>query len=452
MDLTPRRSNRRLPFEPPALSLQRTAEVFTQRLETERRTAFSLDDRIRAAEVRLAEKQLGMKTANSLKAGNCKEEELLEALEWRLNRAKLDLGELIVQNRRLREEIDSVRRGNVENLNTSRRVGEELSGLKETTEAARQRTCRSVASSTTAHSKLLRLQEAREAGLLDLSLSSLRSRVLEDRRLNREQLSALLSTAPCSETSETAQVTSFLRSKWLTRVQSKRKEVESYLHHIQTLTLGFHNMQTFSNIDQIPHIVTAFLNAVERQQEIQQHLVTVSEQMDELRGEQIGIRRTLQAETQGETAEMRDWRERKEALWVEMAGMRAKMRKIAVKSGNLERELEVLQGPLREIDQIGRKLGLKAVIFTPPDTTKPLDSVLFPEIEQIMERLVAIVHKNDLSAVHFQDFSLLQAKQFSTFPLLSELPQAEGSFEPSEEPLTAQSFRLRAQKVLKSAL
>lgn len=373
-------------------------------------------------------------------------------LEARLNRAKWDLGELVVQNRRLREEIDAVRRGNGENLNSSRRLGRELNCLQETTEAARQRTSRSVASTTAAQTKLLRLQEAREAGLLDLSLSSLRSRILQDRKEKKEQISAMMDSAPCRETSESLPILSFLQQKWLRLVHSKRQEVHSYLQHLQSLSLAFTNMRNFSNIDQISDIVTAFLNAVERQQEIQQHLVTVSEQIDELRLEQVGISRVLQAEKQGETQEMREWREKKEKLWEEIASLRGKMRKIVVKTGNLEKELEVLQGPLGEIDRIGQELGLKAVLCTSPDTALPLDSALFPQIEQIMEQLVAIFHKNDLSAAHFCDFSLLTVKQFHTFPVISAVPQAEGPFEPSEEPLSPHSFRTRAQKVLKSAL
>lgn len=454
MDLTPRRVSRRAsPIEPAAISLQRTAEAFTHMLEKERHTGNTLDERIKAAEQRLAESQSTMKSANTLKAGIYRSDEQVVVLELQLNRAKLVLSDLIVQNKRLREEIDSVRRGNLEGLNTSRRIGEELNSLKYTTEAARQRTCRSVASSTTTHSKLIRLQEAQDSALMDHSMSSLRSRILEDRRVNREQFSAMLRTTPCVETSENLQITTFLNEKWLKRVQQKRKEVEIYIKHIIDLSSGFNQMRHFSDIDQISDIVKAFMNAIERQQEIQQYLVTISEQIDALIIEQRSIAKVLKMEKQVEPTEMRDLREIKEKIATEIEDLKSKMKKIASKSVIFEREFEILQGPLRDIYEISKDFDVKSVNFATSGANLPLSSVTIPQIEQILERIVAILHKNDPSVVRFHDFTLLKAKQFEQIPVnLAVIPQAEVASEPSDEPLSLRSFRLRAQKALKFAL
>ena len=121
----------RVTYESEALRLQKEAESFTQKLEKERRLSLLLDDSIREVKKQFEQKQASQKQVLSLKQSNARDLEQVTFLETKLNRAKLELGDLQVHNRRLRTEIDSLRKGNIDGLSATKRLTGELDHVKE---------------------------------------------------------------------------------------------------------------------------------------------------------------------------------------------------------------------------------------------------------------------------------------------------------------------------------
>ena len=446
MDISPRSYNYRRdtnsPFEPEVIRLQRAAEFFALKLEKERHLTQTLDDNIRIATQRLAERQISPR-----KFLPSPDEDQVSVLELQLDRAKHNLGELMVQNRVLRNSIDSVRRGNKDHLLTTRRLGEEFDSLKDHTETVRQRACRSVASTTNAHSKLIRLQAAQESTRSSqfMHMSTLRNRITEDKRVNRELMASLLKTQSGGEVTETTEVTSHLDEKWLAKLKSKRKELNSYLNYVTELKAGFHQMQKYSDIDELHSVVSAVLNSFERRQEVQLHLMNVSEQIDTITQEQGITSRLIQSETVSETNHMQNLLEIKDKLQRQCNDIEKKREKIAAKSAILEQELGLLQGPLREICRMGSELGVK-LLFA--EDMKPKTDVPISLAEEVLSRILSLVHKHSSA----QDTTHLSPKEFSQSWVISQAPEPVGGSEDSEEPLSQAAFRARAQQSMHYAL
>lgn len=427
--------------------LERHAETFTQRLEKERRLGLQLDETVKATAKRLQEKQAAVKSVLAQKQVNGRLQEQAVHLESKLNSAKLELGDLLVTNRRLRSEIDSLRKGNVESLNSSMRLTSVLEQVNKGAVEANKRACRSVLREQGARHRLLSLQDTRGAEQLGLTLrlKSLHGEIAEDRKARKELLQRLMDAPVAADMSESGLVSKHLCEKWQSLVRDKRKELSTYQHYVAELKAGFDQMQTYSNIETLPGLVQSFLNFLERQREIHKHIVILSELIEEVSHELTTARLYIDSVTRTEHFQNAQFTELQNSRLQELESMHSAVDASTAKLALVTKEVEVLQGPLSDLYRVTQTLDLRPRLSDPVEfnesseftvDTAPLYLVQLEELTHQMTSLVRFAPLTPPSPMSPKPLSL--TLDTANLPVLDE----------EDHPLSPIDFRRRAQQVL----
>ncbi len=430
--------------------LERHAENFTQRLEKERRLGLQLDETVKGTLKLLQERQASVKATLAQRQVNARLQEQVDHLEGKLNRAKLELGDLAVTNRRFRAEIDSLRKGNVESLNSSLRLTSALDQTKQSADIANQRACKSVLREQGARHRLLSLQDSRGVNQMDLTLRlhSLKGEIEEDRKARQALLQRLMNAPVSADMSESGLVAKHLYEKWQSLAKDKRREVDAYQRYIAELSAGFAQMQTYSNIESLPSMIMSFLNSLERQREIQKHLVILSELMEEVAQELATARLYVDRVTRTEYSQASEFHTLQSSRSQQIQFLRNQVDTRASTLALVSKEVEVLHGPLYQLYSITESLGLKPRLSEPVEfnetsdftvETAPLYLVQLEELTEILMSLVRVPSHIISSPVTPKPLSL--TIDVTNLPLLSE----------EDHPLSPVDFHKRAQKALELA-
>jgi len=427
--------------------LERHAETFTQRLEKERRLGLQLDETVKGAFKVLQERQAAVKATLAQRQANARLQEQVDHLELNLNRAKLELGDLAVTNRRLRTEIDSLRKGNVEGLNTSSRLTSTLEHVQQTAATANKRACKSVLREQGARHRLLSLQDSRGLDQMGLSLRlhSLKGEIAEDRKARQALLQSLMNAPVSADMSESGLVAKHLGEKWLSLVKDKRREVDAYQRYVTDISAGFTQMKAYSSIESLSSVVLSFLNSLERQREIQKHLVILSELMEEVAQELSTARLYVDRVSLAEHSHSAEFLSLQSSRSQQLQFLRSQVDTQASTLSLVCKEVEVLHGPLHALYQMAMSLDLKPRLCEPVEFTETSDFTVetaplyLVQMEELVEQLTAILrvpyhnHANpDTPKAHSLTLDT------TNFPLLSE----------EDYPLSPVDFRKRAQKAL----
>lgn len=433
--------------ESEAQRLERHAETFTQRLEKERRLGLQLDETVKSAIKVLQERQAAAKATLAQRQANARLQEQVDHFEGKLNRAKLELGDLAVTNRRLRAEIDSLRKGNVESLNSSLRLNSTLEQVQQTAATANKRACKSVLREQGARHRLLSLQDSR--GLdqmgLTLRLHSLKGEIAEDRKARQALLQSLMNAPVSADMSESGLVAKHLCEKWLSLVKEKRREVDAYQRYVTDLSAGFAQMQAYSNIETLSSVVLSFLNSLERQREIQKHLVILSELMEEVAQELATARMYVERVSLTEHSHAAEFGRLQSTRSQQLQALHSQTDTQASTLSLVCKEVEVLQGPLHQLYQMAMSLDMKPRLSEPVEFSETSDFTVetaplyLVQLEELVEQLTSLLRVPLHSQATPETPKALSLTLDTTnLPLLSE----------EDFPLSPVDFRKRAQRAL----
>lgn len=443
--------------------LQREVERFTGKLETERRLSLLLDEDIRSAKQTFDTRQLGLKATYRQQKVNARDQERLHELETVLDMAKRQLCDLVTNNSRLRDRVDSLRKGNLDTVTYARTVSHEIESLHSSVERVHTEKIKAGRTDSVFQTRIYRLQDQYDSDRINSSLrvDSLEQEIREDRKRKKEIMRRLnLSIAQThTELSESGQVAQHLHSKWLQKTREKRKEFNQYMSFLESLRQGLGQMKDVSGLDDYEQVAKIFQNSMERQREIQNHLIKLTEQIETIKGELKHAQSYINANNSS-VEKIREERElRMNSAKAQLRGVESSMEKGKETLKEVKEAVVTLVDPVRLLKEMCREVGVAPEI-TPGGLTSDEEFTLetaglhLLSLEEALFKLAALLHIS--SSVHSDEsnFFFLTEKRFDKTINITALLKDESLLTGEEEnhPLNPSEFRQRAERALGHSL
>jgi chromosome segregation ATPase len=289
----------------------------------------------------------------------------------------------------------------------------------------------------------------------------LEQEIREDRKRKKEIMRRLnLSIAQThTELSESGQVAQHLHSKWLQKTREKRKEFNQYVGFLESLRQGLGQMKDVSGLDDYEQVAKIFQNSMERQREIQNHLIKLTEQIETIKGELKHAQSYINANNSS-VEKIREERElRMNSAKAQLRSVESSMEKGKETLKEVKEAVVTLVDPVRLLKEMCREVGVAPEI-TPGGLTSDEEFTLetaglhLLSLEEALFKLAALLHIS--SSVHSDDsnFFFLTEKRFDKTINITALLKDESLLTGEEEnhPLNPSEFRQRAERALGHSL
>lgn len=445
--------------------LQRDVERFTGRLETERRLSLILDEDIRAAKEELRTRQLAIKDTYKQQKSNSRDQERVSELETLLDMAKRQTSDLVTSNVRLRSKVDSIRKGNLDSLTHSRATNQQIQSLQTSVETVHTDLVKARRTDSVFQTRIYRLQDQWESDRTNASMrvESLEREIREDRKQKKEIMRRLnLSIAQThTELSESGQVTKNLYEKWVQRVQNKRKEFTEYLNFIEDIEKGLGQMKDISGLDDYDQVVRTMLNALERQREIQNHLIKLTEQIENIKAELKVAQNYIVMSNSREEKEKEEMESRIRTCKMTAANIENSTEKSTQALKEIRESILILSDPVRLLKGFCHEMDIipeinPSGLSLDEEFTMDSAGLHLLALEEALTKLAGLLKTS--KAVHSEDagFTFLTEKRFDRGSRgsmdISSILKDETLLVGEEEshPLNPAEFRQRAERVLGS--
>jgi len=449
----------RRPLISESTRLQREVERFTGKLETERRLSLLLDEDIRSAKQTFTARQLALKATYKQQKTNTRDQDRLHELETLLDLAKCHTNDLVTSNARLRDRVDSLRKGNLDTVTYARTVNQEIESLHSSVERVHTDSSKARRTDSVFQTRIYRLQDQYDSDRVNASLrvDSLEHEIREDRKRKKEIMRRLnLSIAQThTELSESGQVAQHLHTKWLQKTRDKRREFGQYVGFIDDLRRGLGQMKDISGQDDYTQVVKTLLNAMERQREIQNHLIKLTEQIENIKGELKKSQSYISSDRQKEERVRGDKEERLNKANSQLRSVESSMEKGKETLKEVKEAISTLAEPVKLLKEMCIEVGVTPEI-TPGGLSNSDEFTLdtaglhLLALEEALFKLAALLRVSRASTSEDSGMFFLTEKRFDRSINIASLLKDESLLTGEEEnhALNPSEFRQRAERAL----
>lgn len=432
-------------------------------METERRLSLLLDEDIRSAKQAFTTRQLALKATYQQQKTNTRDQERIHELETMLDLAKRHTNDLVTSNARLRDRVDSLRKGNLDTVTYARSVNREIESLHSSVERVHTDSSKARRTDSFFQTRIYRLQDQADSDRINASLrvDSLEQEIREDRKRKKEIMRRLnLSIAQThTELSESGQVAQHLHAKWQQKAREKRKEFTQYVGFIDDLRRGLGQMKDISGLDDYNQVVSTLLNAMERQREIQNHLMKLTEQIENIKAELKVAQSYIAADRLKEEKATGDKEERLNRANSQLKSVQSCMEKGKETLKEVKEAVLTLAEPVKLLKEMCREVGVTPEI-TPgglsasSDWTLDTAGLQLLSLEEALFKLAALLHLSRTVASEDSSLFFLTEKRFDRNINIAALLKDESLLTGEEEnhALSPSEFRQRAERALGPSL
>lgn len=334
-----------------AVRLQNDIEALTKALGLQQRRAASLDERVQHYSYEIRAKRERIRALLPSDQAENQLRKRLAALENRLQRERVLLNKDLVENQRIRSQIDAYRRDKATLLGVFHTMQTDASELKDQAEGANKEAIRMEEVDERLREQLLRLKQRSESALggLQSRAELLQGELEEERRVSRSPMKADWLCEDSRIFYDNNQILKSLYSKWSSLCKEQKKAVDQYNRSVQYLSDAFHEIKEATGIARIGEMVTGLVKAQQQEQVILENLNKVMAQADGLEGKLRELRELYEEMVRSKKSTFVRNEEQLTALNVELNGLRGLFRRKVEKQSRLRKEVESLDYPIQQL-------------------------------------------------------------------------------------------------------
>jgi uncharacterized protein YoxC len=263
--------------------------------------------------------------------------------------------------------------------------------------------------------------------------------------------------AGSTELSESGQVTKHLYEKWVKMAKDTRKEFDQYVSYVSDLKMGLEHMKETAGLDDYKQVVLSLLNSLERQREIQNHLIYLTEQVESIEKELKSSKEYIQAVHSKEETNAAVFLSKQTSVELKIRAIEQGVTRKRDTLQTLKDAVVSLRDPVSDLRNmclsvdITTDIANKELPFDESDFNLNTAGLYLLQLEEMMSKLAVLLKKQKTGTTDGKfEFAFLTEKRFDQSMNIGSLLEDEALLVDSEEshPLTASEFRLRAEKVL----
>eukprot|EP00899_Mesostigma_viride_P003312 jgi/Mesvir1/12982/Mv05993-RA.1 len=276
--------------------LQDQADMFTRKIELEKRRVAELDKQIAMINIKIMEQRKKMGGVNAAKENNTQIQKQIKILENRLDKALVKYNEALAHNKKLRESIDNLRRERLVFDQIYKKLEKELADKKkemasiiEASNAAYEARDQALAEMAE-----LKAQADREQAAFEAEWRELGNLIEQDRKLKDMMKSKVRSTeeqrGDMGLDEESKLRKKVIKGSW--HIAKDRAAQQVSIDKVQSYGEAFAKIQQATGIYDIDELVTTFINAEDQNfslfnyvNELNQEIEKLEEQITEIKAE-----------------------------------------------------------------------------------------------------------------------------------------------------------------------
>lgn len=432
--------------QPEAVRLQSDIEALTKALGLQQRRAASLDERVQHYSLEIKAKRERIRALLPSDQTEVVLRNRLAGLENRLQRETVQLNRDLVQNQRIREQINAYRRDKATFLDVFHNMQTDASDLQIQATQANKAAIRLEGEDEKWREQLQRLKQRSESALggLQSRAELLQGELEQDRRISRSPVRADWLSADSRIFYDNNQILNSLYSKWSSRCKDQKKAVDQYNRSVQYLSDAFREIKEATGIARIGEMVTGLVKAQQQEQVLLENLNKVMAQADGLEARLGELKELYEEMVRSKKGCLERNEEQLTALNVELMGLRSLFQRKVAKQSRLREEVESLDAPIQYLLTLFRQSLLRPsrhkIGRREEDVLGKLGR-LEKEISFLLKYLS--LGKGEIPAVLDME---LQPKDFQEDRSGLKAQTVEGSgLEEADRPLSAREIRSRAK-------
>ena len=453
-------------LEPESMRLQKNIETFLDKLEHEKRDSNYLDEQIKLAEAELqqikerTDKSLPKKSETNLKAQ-------VQVLEKKLSLEISHLNDSRSAAKEIRQKIDELRKEKLSSKWKVKSMQEELNYY--TTQVQKRNNDLRMGIIVEEKQKEaiqnIRSRSVHQRSKFDEKLSVLTSQIKTDKESRSKLFREINNTFGKKITKPTAavEITRLLRSmvrKWRDKVITKKKMLEDYIKHINTIKGGFSQIKSATGMSSIGDTVTVFIKSEEQNYELYTYINNLNTEIDILQESLDHMQSTIQSFEVSDKAGNQKINERLKQLKTQQELILNKKGEKQNIQTKVSEQMSQLLPLLKEVLLLCKKTAVSTEVSTGTDLstieriTEENMTQILGEIEEYLI-MFKMLNKKHSKAVGVP-FDMIEEKNFYKQPLniQEELNTADSFIEEELKdvivPLPPLQMRGRASAFIKS--
>ena len=247
--------------------LQDTGDMYTRKIELEKRRIEELDKQMEIMHKKIWEQRQKMGGVNASRENNQAIAKQIQILENRLDKALKRYNEALANNKRLRENIDNLRRERLVFDQIYRKLEKELAEKKKEMARIIEISNKAYEARDAAQSEMsaLKAQADKEQEDFEREWKELGKMIEQDRKMKdfmkkeREKLSAQEHRGDMTVEQEQSLKKKVLRGNW--GIAKDKASIHASMEKVQSYEEAFAKIQAATNITDIDELVTTFINA-----------------------------------------------------------------------------------------------------------------------------------------------------------------------------------------------
>ena len=328
--------------------LQDQADMFTRKIEMEKRRVAELDKQTALMNQKIMEQRKKMGGINAARENNQQIQKQIKVLENRLEKALVKYNEAIAHNKKLRGRIDNLRRERLVYDQIHKKLEkeleskkEEMKGIVEISEAAYESRENALAEMTQLKQQADQEQSLFESEWKDLGKLQDHDRRMKDftKGVNREAEEKRIEMAAEEEQKIRKRV---IKGNW--SLAKDKAAHKATLNKVQSYAEAFNKIQQATGISDIDELVTTFLNAEDQNFSLFNYVSELNQETEKLEEQIAEIKSEIEKyKGQGVNTE----NQRKKILVV----LEERLSKTELKAESYEKKFETAQKTVNSLKQ-----------------------------------------------------------------------------------------------------
>eukprot|EP00347_Sterkiella_histriomuscorum_P022526 403338159 len=275
-------------YESEAQRLQREADNFTKKFEHEKKRLMILEDQLKQANEELNEKKENIKQIRPPTAKMQKDGYQIKLFENQLEKSLVKYNDLQATNRKLRQEIDVMRKEQRNQIRVNKTLVKDISLTADDAKKLNVTTYQGQRISEETNNQILALKAKHEAEKYNFErkIKDLQDKLKEkdDSELERTRTKEMSGTKKLvtqqTEFSNPAALLKLRLQKWTTNNKEKKNLMDMYIRNVKIIEDAFDQIKEATGISSTEEIVTTFIKAEEQNYSLYNYVNMLNSEID----------------------------------------------------------------------------------------------------------------------------------------------------------------------------
>mmetsp|Transcript_24291 Transcript_24291/g.27553 ORF Transcript_24291/g.27553 Transcript_24291/m.27553 type:complete len:482 (+) Transcript_24291:141-1586(+) len=289
-------------YETETQRLQREVDTFTRKLEQERRRRNLLAEQVKNVELELAQKKQRMKMSSHKNITQKKSSTSIRSLDNQLEQAISKYNETLAQNKKLRGQIDVLRREKKNQKTVFEHLQSETARAENEAKSKYNENKYAVESSNEINNKIvaLRAKHEDEKGNFVFQINELQSQLKSDKKKQENQMKHMNSfmmghnDKGVSDIVDPTQILKRRLARWSAANKDKKRVIDHYQRNVRIIEDAFKQIEEATGISDKDEIVTTFIKSEEQTYSLYNYVNVLNQDIDTLEENNKEISKEIQ--------------------------------------------------------------------------------------------------------------------------------------------------------------